>query len=152
MNPIFTIEKAPRPITKTLSSEILSLWESENAGISNLDERLAEIRYVARSEEGDLAGVCSCTVDQGIFNGLHFHAMRVLVASAFRQKLLAFELLAYLVEELSDNRHGKFKIGPVGVKVVIQNPIVAERGSSRGDYSGREQGPVLSPLVIALVR
>lgn len=104
------------------------MWENEKVGIADTDTRIAEIRYTARNEAGDLVGVCSSAVEKGIYNGLYFHGMRVLVAAEFRQNLLAFELLAHLVEELADNRRGNFEVGPVGVKVVIQTPIVAERG------------------------
>lgn len=129
MNQVFSIESAPKPISTSLRSEIERLWQAEKVNIQDVDTRIAQIRYTARDESGSLAGVCSSTVKKGIFNSLCFHSMRVMVGSAFRQNLLAFDLLAHLVEELTDNRQGNSREEPAGANVVIQTPIVAERGA-----------------------
>jgi hypothetical protein len=129
MNQIFTFERGSQPIAPTLRSEIEFLWQSENVNIENVDARIAQIRYLARDEQGALAGVCSSNTQRGIFNGLLFHGMRVMVGRAHRQNLLAFDLLAHLVEDLADSRQGMKGGDPVGANVVIQTPIVAERGA-----------------------
>jgi len=129
MNPEFSFERITQPISETLGAEIQSLWDSQGLSIPDVTSRLAQVRYLARSQTGEPAGVCSSTVEKGIFNGLLFHSMRVMVAGEFRQHLLAYELLAHLVEELCDSRQGELSSEPVGAKVVIQTPIVAERGA-----------------------
>ena len=129
MDQNFTIERVSRPISKALRSEIEAMWKAENARIADPEARMAQVGYIARHESGALVGVCSSVVEKGVYNGLQFHAMRVLVSSAYRQNLLAFDMLAHLSEELSDNSEGDIQGGPVGVKVVIQTPIIAQRGA-----------------------
>ncbi|QFU74443.1 hypothetical protein EY643_01555 [Halioglobus maricola] len=87
--------------------------------------------FIARSAEGEVVGVCSSNIEKGIYNGLLFHAMRVLVANEHRQNFLAFDLLAHLTELHFEEFKADPQSGPVGVKVVIQTPIVAERGAIR---------------------
>ncbi|MEM1113055.1 MAG: hypothetical protein AAGI11_14180 [Pseudomonadota bacterium] len=129
MMPVFTYQKVASPMLPALRQEIENLWRQEQAGIENVEERLSQIRWVGRDEDGTLAGVCSSQVEKGVFNSQYFHAMRVLVGKPYRQNLLAFELLAHMVEDLHVQRQGKGQIGPVGVKAIIQSSIVAERGA-----------------------
>ena len=129
MNPVFSYEKVIQPISEELKAEVIALWDREGAGITDLETRLAQVGFVARTEAGELAGVCSSTVARGIYNSFAFHSMRVLVATEFRQNLLAFELLAHLVEDFIDHRPQDTAGEPVGVKVVIESPIVAQRGA-----------------------
>lgn len=139
-----TIEEAKQPLEESLASAIKSFWIEQDAGVDDLDQRLSEVKMIARCD-GEIAGVLTATLVKPTLLTYPLINCRLMVGEKFRRDNLAYRLHQRAVQQLEHNFNAGRDTSAIGVLAVTEAKFVLASGEARcrWGYEETDSGPLI---------
>ena len=139
-----TIEQVEQPLDESLTSAIKSFWIEQDAGVADLDQRLSEVKMIARCD-GEIAGVLTATLVKPTLLTYPLINCRLLIGEKFRQENLAYTLHQRAVQQFESDFNAGLDTSAIGVLAVTEAKFVLASGEARcrWGYPVDENGPLI---------
>jgi hypothetical protein len=123
--PGFTLENAFENASGALGREVIEFWLANHAvGAHEVERRVHEIVFVARSPNGAIAGVCTAYRELVRMLDNTFLSYRTFVAPAHRTSDLAIAMLQRTIAFFEERFVANVDRRAVGLFLVVENPLL----------------------------